>query len=224
MISRPTSHSLLRNVTAGSAWGILPLKNPEHAKTRLSAALTSEERRTLFRAMAEDVLAALCGADGLEGTVVVTRDTWAQALAERYGAAVLEEPANRGQSPAVAAAAAALAGAGAGAGLALPGDVPLVSPAEIDRVLAAHGPPPFVTLAPAGRRPRGPTAWPARRPTPSDSISAMTASSRTRPKHARLASSRASSRGFRASRSMWTSPGICACCSHRAALAGRSHG
>ena len=150
MIRRPTSHTLLRNVTAGSAWGVLPLKNPEHAKTRLAAALTVEERRKLFRAMAEDVLAALSGAGGLEGTVVVTRDTWAQALAEEYGAAVLEEPANRGQSPAVADAAAALAGAGAGAALALPGDVPLVSPAEIDRVLAAHGAAPSVTLAPAG--------------------------------------------------------------------------
>lgn len=150
MFRRSTSHALLRNVTAGSAWGVLPLKNPEDAKTRLAPALTPDERQKLFRFMAEDVLAALSGAEGLEGTVVVTRDTWAQALAEQYGAAVLEERANRGQSPAVADAAAALAGAGAGAALALPGDVPLVSPAEIGRVLAAHGPAPSVTLAPAG--------------------------------------------------------------------------
>ena len=100
--------------------------------------------------MAEDVLAALSGAGGLEGTIVVTRDSWAQALAGEYGAQVLEEPANRGQSPAVADAAALLADAGAGAALALPGDVPLVSPAEIDRVLAAHRPAPSVTLTPAG--------------------------------------------------------------------------
>ena len=128
---------------------MLPLKNLEHAKTRLATALTPDERQKLFRAMAEDVLAALCGAKGLEGTVVVTRDSWAQALAGAYGAAVLVERANRGQSPAVADAVAALADAGAGAALALPGDVPLVSPAEIDRVLAAHGPAPSVTLAPA---------------------------------------------------------------------------
>ena len=149
MFRGPTSHTLLRNVTAGSAWGVLPLKNPEHAKTRLSPALTPEERQKLFRAMAEDVLAALSAAEGLEGTVVVTRDNWAQGLAEAYGAAVLEESGNRGQSPAVADAAAALAGAGAGAALALPGDVPLVSPAEIGRVLAAHGPAPAVTMTPA---------------------------------------------------------------------------
>ena len=99
--------------------------------------------------MAEDVLAALSGAEGLEGTVVVTRDIWAQGLAGKYGAVVLEETENRGQSPAVGDAVAALAGAGAGAALALPGDVPLVSPEEIDRVLAVHGPAPAVTLTPA---------------------------------------------------------------------------
>ena len=149
MFRHPTSHTLLRNVTAGSAWGVLPLKNPESAKTRLAAALTPEERQKLFRVMAEDVLTALAGARGLEGSVVVTRDPWAQALAASHGAAVLEESANRGQSPAVADAVRALAEAGAGAALALPGDVPLVSPEEIDRVLAAHGPAPAVTMMPA---------------------------------------------------------------------------
>ena len=88
-------------------------------------------------------------AEGLDGTLVVTRDAWAQSLASRYGAAVLEERANRGQSPAVADAVCELAQAGASAALALPGDVPLVSPAEIDRVLAAHGPAPAVTMMPA---------------------------------------------------------------------------
>lgn len=149
MFRRPTSHTLLRNVTAGSAWGVLPLKNPESAKTRLAAALTPEERQKLFRVMAEDVLTALAGARGLEGSVVVTRDPWAQALAASHGAAVLEESANRGQSPAVADAVRALAEAGAGAALALPGDVPLVSPEEIDRVLAAHGRASAVTMMPA---------------------------------------------------------------------------
>ncbi len=149
MSRRSTNHTLLRNVTEGSAWGVLPLKNPDQAKTRLAPALTPDERRYLFRKMAEDVLAALAGARGLEGVAVVTRDAWAQALAARYGAAVLEECANRGQSPAVSDAVRALADAGAGTALALPGDIPLVSPEEIDRVVAAHGPAPAVTMTPA---------------------------------------------------------------------------
>lgn len=150
MFHRSTSHTLLRNVTAASVWGVLPLKDSGRAKTRLAPTLSLDERRQLFCAMAEDVLAAMVEADGLDGTVVVTRDVWAQSLASRYGAHVLEERENRGQSPAVADAARELARAGAGAALALPGDVPLISPAEIDRVLAAHGPAPAVTMTPAG--------------------------------------------------------------------------
>ena len=150
MFHRSTSHTLLRNVTAAAVWGVLPLKDSDQAKTRLAPALSSSERRQLFRAMAEDVLAAMGETGGLNGILVVTRDAWAQSLASRYGAAVLEEKANRGQSAAVADAVRELARAGAGAALALPGDVPLVSPAEIDRVLAAHGPAPAVSMVPAG--------------------------------------------------------------------------
>ena len=224
MLRGSTSHTLLRNVTAGSAWGVLPLKNPEQAKTRLAPVLRPEERRKLFRIMAEDVLAALSGAEGLAGTVVVTRDPWAQALAEKYGAAILEESQNRGQSPAVRDAAAALARAGAGAALALPGDVPLVSPAEIHRVLAAHGPAPAVTLTPAADG-RG------------DQLRGLLAARRHcvlfRPRQLRAAQGRsAGSRrraayrhgGCPASPSMWTSPGICACCLRRVAPVGRSNG
>ncbi len=144
-----TNHSLLKDVTAGAVWGVLPLKDLCNAKTRLAPALTPAERRGLFRAMAEDVLAALTAVEELEGVLVVTRDPEAAALAWRHGARILEEPANRGQSEAVAAAARALARAGAGGALALPGDIPLVAPAEIASVLAAHGAPPAVTLAPA---------------------------------------------------------------------------
>ncbi len=150
MFHRSTSHTLLRNVTAASVWGVLPLKDSDQAKTRLAPALSSSERRQLFRAMAEDVLAAMGEARRLNGILVVTRDAWAQSLAARYGAAVLEEKANRGQSAAVADAVRELDRAGAGAALALPGDVPLVSPAEIDRVLAAHGSAPAVSMVPAG--------------------------------------------------------------------------
>jgi len=42
-------------------WGVLPVKNFENAKTRLAPALSPDERRTLFRLMVEDVLAAMCG-------------------------------------------------------------------------------------------------------------------------------------------------------------------
>jgi 2-phospho-L-lactate guanylyltransferase len=118
-------------------WGVLPVKNFENAKTRLAPTLSPEQRRTLFPLMVEDVLAALCASD-LEGVLVLTNDPEATALAQRYGARVEGEPENIGQSEAVMRAMQILEAEGVTAALQLPGDIPGVSPAEINRLIAAH--------------------------------------------------------------------------------------
>jgi 2-phospho-L-lactate guanylyltransferase len=118
-------------------WGVLPVKNFENAKTRLAPALTPDERRALFRLMVEDVLAAMC-ASALEGVLVLTNAPEAIDLARAYGARIEGEPENLGQSEAVARAMRILQGEGVGAALQLPGDIPGVTPAEIDQVIAAH--------------------------------------------------------------------------------------
>ena len=51
---------------------VVPFKNLDGAKVRLSQRLTLSERRALVLAMLEDVLAALSGAAGLSGILVVT--------------------------------------------------------------------------------------------------------------------------------------------------------
>lgn len=137
---------------AGGVFGVLPVKDLDDAKQRLEPALSAPERRGLFRAMLEDVLAALCGARGLAGVVVVTRHVEVERLARRYGARVLGEPANDGHTAAVTRAARALAADGSGGMIAVPGDVPLATTAEIEAVLAAHRPAPAVTIAPARDR------------------------------------------------------------------------
>ena len=86
-------------------WCVIPIKDLVNAKTRLSPALTSEERRNLFQAMAEDVLAAAAAATKLDGILVLTNDPDATKLAKRYGARVEGEPANVGQLEAVSRAA-----------------------------------------------------------------------------------------------------------------------
>lgn len=130
-------------------WGVVPAKNFNDAKQRLSAALDANARRDLFRAMFEDVLASLCSVDRLEGVLVVTRDATAEALARKYGAEVLREEENRGQTAAVEAAAAWLSNRGAAGMLALPGDVPLVPASEIEQVLAVHDAEGGLTIVPA---------------------------------------------------------------------------
>ena len=119
-------------------WAVLPVKGLGAAKRRLADVLTPRQRRDLSRAMVEDVLETLSRVGALEGTVVVSRDPAVAALAQRYGARLIVEPECRGQTAAVTAAAAILAGEGAAGVIAVPGDVPLATPAEIERVLAAH--------------------------------------------------------------------------------------
>jgi len=133
-------------------WGVLPIKDLGDAKTRLAPALTPDERRTLFRAMIEDVLSALTSVASFEGVMVVTRDPEATVLAERYGARVLREPENQGQTAAVMAAARTLAAEGVDVLCAVPGDIPLIAADEIEAVLAVHGAAPAVTIVPAWDR------------------------------------------------------------------------
>ena len=130
-------------------WAILPVKELEGAKGRLSPALTPAQRVALMQVMIGEVLAALLGARGLAGVALVTLDPWATDLAHRSGARVLTEGARDGHTGSVTAAARALAAQGARGILTLPGDIPAVTPAEIEAVLAAHGDAPAFTIAPA---------------------------------------------------------------------------
>lgn len=134
----------------GSIWAVLPIKDMSAAKQRLSPVLAPHERRGLFAAMAEDVLSAIAAVDRFDGILVVTGDPDGRALAERYGAEVLSEAEDQGQTSAVTAAATALRARGVGTILALPGDVPTTTADEIRDVLAAHGAAPAMTIVPAG--------------------------------------------------------------------------
>lgn len=128
---------------------LLPVKDLENAKQRLAPRLDAHERRMLFAAMLEDVLEALAGAESIAGILVVTRHAGARTLAERYGAGTLGEARNLGQTSAVTLGARALEARGAAGVIAVPADVPLVRPEDLDALLAAHRPAPSITIAPA---------------------------------------------------------------------------
>jgi 2-phospho-L-lactate guanylyltransferase len=130
-------------------WAVVPVKVTADAKQRLERALAPELRRRLALAMVEDVLAALAAAPGLRGIVVVTVDPTARDLAGRYGARVLTDGAEAGQTGAVAAAAGVLGREGRGAMLTIPGDVPLITHEEVGQIIAAHDRVPDFVIAPA---------------------------------------------------------------------------
>lgn len=130
----------------------MPVKDLQHAKQRLAGVLGPAERHALFRAMLEDVLSALAASAGLAGVLMVTRDAEARRLAERYGARVLLEAANRGHTAASTLGARTLAREGAAGMLQLPADIPLVTPDDVAALLRAHRIAPAVTLAPSRDR------------------------------------------------------------------------
>jgi FO synthase len=127
----------------------VPVKLFSRTKQRLAPLLSAEERAALACAMLEDVLSALTGARSLAGILVITGDATAAAVAQAAGAIVLADTENAGTTPAVTAAARHLEQTGHGGMLVISADVPLVTPADIEAILAAHGAAPSVTLVPA---------------------------------------------------------------------------
>ena len=130
-------------------WAIVPIKRLAAAKQRLREALDGEERAGLSRAMLEDVLGVLCGLERLDGVVVVSGEPRAIEIARRIGARVIAETANRGQSAAVAEAATTLAAERVATVVVIPGDVPLLTGAEMVGLLDSHRGAPSLTIVPA---------------------------------------------------------------------------
>ena len=130
-------------------WAVVPVKELEGAKHRLSSCLSPEERRALAAVMLEDVLDAVSAVRALAGLLVVTVDPVATSLAGRYGARIVSEGARDGHSGAVAAAQRLLHREGEAGMMTMPGDIPLLTSAEIAETLAAHRPAPAFTIVPA---------------------------------------------------------------------------
>jgi len=133
----------------GEVWAIIPVKETAGAKQRLSPALSASVRQALALAMLEDVLEAIAGVKGLGGAILVTVDPEAEVLARRYGMQTLAEGAHDGHTGAVNAGARHLVTQGRDTLLTLPGDLPLITTAEIEALIAAHSPAPSFTIAPA---------------------------------------------------------------------------
>jgi 2-phospho-L-lactate/phosphoenolpyruvate guanylyltransferase len=130
-------------------WALVPVKELEQAKMRLTPLLSSQARQALMLAMLEDVLVALAAVSDLAGVAVVTVDPAARRLALEYGARIIEAGARDGHTGAVSAAAQLLVNEGCPGMLTVPGDIPLVTPGEIRQLLAAHAEGPAFTIVPS---------------------------------------------------------------------------
>ena len=118
---------------------VIPIKQLQDAKQRLSGLLNSEERKRLFQAMVEDVLTAVEACTHIDTIVVVTNDQAVAELARGFGAEIRPEPEPSGLIEAVTETGKQLAAEGVGCMIFLPGDVPLVTPEELEVVLEGFG-------------------------------------------------------------------------------------
>ena len=121
-------------------FGLLPVKAPVNAKQRLSQLLTPDQRERLARLMYEQMLETLCSSRNLDRVVVVTSDPAAADHARRSGALVFDEHEQRSHSHSADAAARRAMSLGARTVLLAPIDVPLVTAAEIDELVAMASP------------------------------------------------------------------------------------
>ncbi len=118
---------------------ILPVKSFGRAKQRLGAGVPDPLRLALARAMVADVLDALAATDGVELTVVVTREDEVAQAASAGGAKVIEDGSESGQSVAAGLGIADALASGFERVLLVPGDCPALDPAELDPLLREHG-------------------------------------------------------------------------------------
>ena len=126
---------------------ILPLKTLGNAKQRLAAGLEPAPRRTLVEAMFSDALIALRRAQDVDRTLVVTADHVAQRIAAGYGAEVVEDR-DQGHNAAAERGLARARELGAERALLVPGDCPLLDPAELDELLRRPARAPSVLVVP----------------------------------------------------------------------------
>jgi 2-phospho-L-lactate guanylyltransferase len=129
-------------------YAVIPAKDFNGAKQRLMPFLHPHERRYLARAMLTDTLTACVAATTLEGLGVVTCDPDVAQVAESCGAEVLWEPNAGGQSQAVTFAVQTCLKRGIDSLLTIPGDVPLVTAADVEAAARAPQPDVPVVLVP----------------------------------------------------------------------------
>jgi 2-phospho-L-lactate/phosphoenolpyruvate guanylyltransferase len=113
---------------------VVPIKTFEIAKQRLAGALPPGSRESLAQAMCADVLGALRRSRRVDSIAVVTADPTADSLALGL-ATVVRDHAQAGQSAAAELGIAHALREGFERVLLVPGDTPLMDPAELDALL-----------------------------------------------------------------------------------------
>ncbi len=129
-------------------FAVLPVKRFAVAKARLGDELSGGTRRALAESMVTDVLMALRRTKAIDEVLVVTSEPTAEAIGNGYGATVLADTEEEGQSAAALIGIEYAIERGAERVVLVPGDCPALDQAELGELLARPVAGRSVTLVP----------------------------------------------------------------------------
>jgi 2-phospho-L-lactate guanylyltransferase len=129
-------------------YAILPVKRYATAKTRLADDMAAGTRRALAESMVTDVLMALRRTKSVDEVFVVTSEPTAEAIGRGYGATVLVDDLEEGQSAATMIGIAHAIEQGAARVVLVPADCPALDPVELSALLEREIEAPYVTVVP----------------------------------------------------------------------------
>ncbi|NIS81680.1 MAG: 2-phospho-L-lactate guanylyltransferase [Anaerolineales bacterium] len=129
-------------------WAIVPVKPLRRSKSRLSEVLSGEERAALSQEMLIQTLEVLSHVPEVERILVISRDSRALAIAREHGARTIAERGIPQLNKALVRATVLARGYGVSAVLVLPADLPMITQASVEKLIASSSEPPVVVIAP----------------------------------------------------------------------------
>lgn len=118
-----------------SVWVIIPVKPLRLAKSRLSSVLTPEQRQRFAETMLRHVLHVVQSVPQVTGTMVISRDNSALALAREYGAKTVQESGAPELNAALMRATQIIKSWRSDAVLILPADLPLIEAKDVSGII-----------------------------------------------------------------------------------------
>jgi 2-phospho-L-lactate/phosphoenolpyruvate guanylyltransferase len=129
-------------------WAIVPVKPLRRGKSRLSGALSEDERTQLNEKLLKHTLKTLSGLKELEQVLVVSRDPHALTIARKHGARTVREDGQPHLNTALTRATVVAKLHATRGVLILPADLPLLSRNDILTLIERATNPPVVVIAP----------------------------------------------------------------------------
>ena len=118
-----------------NTWAIVPVKPFKQAKSRLSSALSPDQREALAQHLFRQCLHLLLSVKKFSGVLVVSRDSKALAIAHDYHAHTIQESGEPELNPALTRAAQILLTRNVQSIFVMPADLPFVTLDDIEQIL-----------------------------------------------------------------------------------------